>query len=200
MKDMRNKLHYTSVTLLSSFTSVHSQQHNIMQTEQTTSTEQATTEVKLNNKQRRTLKKQKAEQLAASLLQPTADPNVKTTLNPTLQPVPIESIPFNHTSPEIARHNANKAQAREFANVTHAAEGLLIIENNDDDTVTYGFEDLRVWVPRDQKWHVLTAQDPDKFKVTAETHQLASSEFYARWREYTQKVFKTRIFITALNR
>ena len=194
MKDMRNKLHSVTTTLLSPFTSVHSthnaQQNNIMQAEQATQT------VQLNSKQRRALKKQKAEKIAASLLQPTADPNVKTTL----VPVTPESIPFNHTSPEVAALNTKRAQAREFANVTHAAEGLLIIENNDDNTVTYGFENLMVWVPRDQKWHNLTAKDPDKFKVTAETHQLASSEFYARWREYCQKVFRTRIFITALNR
>lgn len=197
MKDMRNKLHYTSVTLLSSFTSVHSQQHNIMQTEQITA---PTTEVKLNKKQRAAARREQNKQTVAAivstLVQPTNDPNTKTTL----VPVSPKDIPFGHTSPEVARHNAEKAQAREFANITHAAEGLLVIINNDDNTVTYGFEDLKVWVPRTQKWDILTAEDPDKFMVTAETHQLASSEFYARWRSFCQKVYKTRIFITALNR
>lgn len=156
----------------------------------------------LNNKQRRALKKKQAEELAASLLKPTEDPNVKTTLTPTPSIVPVDpkNIPFGATSPEVARHNTNKAQARVFANVTHAAEGLLVIINNDDNTITYGFEDLKVWVPRTQQWELLTANDPDKFMVTAETHQLASSEFYARWREFCQKVYKTRIFITAINR
>lgn len=147
-----------------------------------------------NKKQRaaaRRASQQQANSLVSSILH-TTPTGVKTTLS---------DIPFNTApSPEIVRQNLAKQQSREYANVTHAAEGLLVIINNEDNTVTYGFEDLKVWVPRTQTWDLLTADDPDKFMVTAETHALASSEFYNRWRTFTQRAYKTRIFITAINR
>lgn len=148
----------------------------------------------LNKKQRaaaRRASQQQANTLISSIIRTTPE-GVKTTL---------ADIPFNTApSPEVARQNLAKQQNREYANVTHAAEGLLVIINNEDNTVTYGFEDLKVWVPRTQSWDLLTADDPDKFMVTAETHALASSEFYNRWRTFTQRAYKTRIFIQALNR
>lgn len=145
----------------------------------------------LNKKQRAALRREQNKQtvntLVSSIVNPTSTPETKTTLSPAL-------------STQFGAINAKRAEAREFLNVTHAAEGLLVIINNEDNTVTYGFEDLRVWVPRTQSWDLLTANDPDKFMVTAETHALASSEFYNRWRTFTQQVYKTRIFITAINR
>jgi len=130
---------------------------------------------------------QQVNNLVSTLVQPTTtDSNTKTTLDPL-------KISFG-------AQNAARQEAREFKNVTHAAEGLLVIINEEDNTVTYGFQDLRVWVPRTQTWDLLTANDPDKFMVNAETHALASSEFYNRWRTFTQLAYKTRIFITAINR
>jgi LPXTG-site transpeptidase (sortase) family protein len=105
----------------------------------------------------------------------------------------------NQTTSLSAKTNAARADARNFANLTHEAVGIRFIENNDDNTVTYGFKDLKVWSPRTQSWHLLTAKDEDKFMVTCDDFATASSEFWARWLTFTQRVFRTRISIINLH-
>lgn len=87
-----------------------------------------------------------------------------------------------------SRINKQREDARAFANNTHYAEGRLTIFNEDNMT-TYGFQDLRIWVPRLQKWILLTAIDQDKFMVTTESRADASREFYDRWRIFVQRAF-----------
>jgi LPXTG-site transpeptidase (sortase) family protein len=103
------------------------------------------------------------------------------------------------TQSRSAKTNASRADARHFANITHTAEGTRVITNNDDNTVTYGFQDLKVWSPRTQSWILLTAKDQDKFIVTCDDFTTASREFYDRWVKFTQRCFRTRISITSLN-
>ena len=131
----------------------------------------------------------------------TPNPSVHTSPADTRTSAPIipDTSSFNAPLPDIAKQNLATQQRRDYANLTHSAEGILVIINNEDNTTTYGFEDLKVWVPRTQTWDLLTSQNPDAFMVTCETQKLASSEFYQRWQTFCQKTYKSRIFITALN-
>lgn len=103
------------------------------------------------------------------------------------------------TQVHSSKVNAAKAEARHFANMVHHAEGIRVIENNDDNTVTYGFKDLRVWNTRTQSWQLLTAKDEDKFMVTCDDFETASREFWDRWVKFTQRVFRTRIQLVNLS-
>jgi len=82
--------------------------------------------------------------------------------------------------------NNEKIDARNFIT---ACVGERVIERDEDGWVTFGFKNLRAWLPKDQK-HVPLSNDPDKFLVTAENFETASSEFYARWKIYVQRRFK----------
>lgn len=75
-----------------------------------------------------------------------------------------------------------------YANNHYGAEGTLFIDNDTDHHIyIYGMRDLRVWNPQTKSWIDL----PDKFYVTQDDPELARSEFYARWKIYIQKRFRT---------
>lgn len=63
------------------------------------------------------------------------------------------------------------------------ATGKLTIAN-EDNTVIYGFTDLSIWNPITKTNKLLTANNPDKFQVIAESYEIAKSEFWARWKHF----------------
>lgn len=90
------------------------------------------------------------------------------------------------TSKHVARQNKTRANQREYLNQTFAAEGIAFYDN---DNGIFGFQDLVVWNPRKQKLEHLTKNDQDKFLVTAESIELAITEFWARWKIFVQRAY-----------
>jgi hypothetical protein len=68
------------------------------------------------------------------------------------------------------------------------AIGTLYVEHNEG-TVTYGFQDLNVWIPKENNYRTLTSEDNDKFLVTACDFETAKAEFWGRWRIFTRSAF-----------
>jgi len=80
------------------------------------------------------------------------------------------------------------------------AYGKLTV-HKEDNAIIYGFEDLHIWLPKAQKTIHLHPNDPDKFLVTEESgcYETAKFEFWARWKIYTQRRFKTSVRIETVN-
>jgi len=114
----------------------------------------------------------------------SSEPNELSAPISTTNPQPIA------TRPDIIAQNFKRLNQRIIANNSFAAEGKLIVTNNDDNTVTYGFTDLRVWNPLTKVNKNLTVNDADKFLVTQESYELAKSEFWGRWKIFIQHLFK----------
>jgi len=71
-------------------------------------------------------------------------------------------------------------------NNTFGAEGVLVIDNDfDSHTYIFGYRDLIVWNPRTNHWVML----PDKFYVTVNDPDIASAEFFGRWKNYIKQRF-----------
>lgn len=81
------------------------------------------------------------------------------------------------------------SQTTDFRNMLTVARGTFITER-ENDTVTFGVRDLHVWLPNLQREINLTLNAPDKFTVTAEDFETASSEFWARWKIFCSRAFK----------
>lgn len=63
-------------------------------------------------------------------------------------------------------------------------------DNSNPYSVTYGFKTVRFWNPKSQTWET---PDPERFRVSAETFELAKSEFWARYRNYTVRRWGYRV-------
>jgi hypothetical protein len=90
-------------------------------------------------------------------------------------------------APSVAPHSSAR-QRIHYTNNTFGATGTRVIKHDEIDGTTFttfGFSDLKVWHPKQQRHIPL----PDKFYVNGYTYQEASSEFWARWKIYIGKRF-----------
>ena len=93
------------------------------------------------------------------------------------------------TAALIAFRNKKTASDRDFENQVHMAIGTLTIIH-EEDSVTYGFKDLLLWIPSKNENINLTADDEDHFMVNAPDFDSAKAEFWGRWRIFTRAAFK----------
>jgi hypothetical protein len=107
----------------------------------------------------------------------------------------VETNTKTQEAPKLFSHNHHPSihtrkaiNLRAFIlNAQYAARGTRVIINNDDKTITYGFKNLQYWSPSTESYLTL----PDKFYVTCDDYDTASTEFYARWSTYCFKRFST---------
>lgn len=87
----------------------------------------------------------------------------------------------------VEQINKQRADNRAFLNQTWQCTGKRYTNQEER---AFGFTEVRVWNPIKQQIEVLTAHDEDRFIVTAETYDLAVSEFWNRWKLFVSRAFK----------
>ena len=96
----------------------------------------------------------------------------------------------NPPAPDVQRDNNIASFKRIAANFTPAISSDMLVQFNQDKTVTYGLLDPVIWDVKQQKYIPLSRSgDSDEFQVTASNIYEAKSEFWSRIRIYTDNRF-----------
>ena len=67
-------------------------------------------------------------------------------------------------------------------------------QNDPQSGAIVGFRNVFFWTPGKKAW-IAASTDPDKFLITAETTELAWTEFWTRWKLYITKRFPGMQFL-----